>query len=286
MSDGRMLRLRDGRRLGYAEWGDPQGKPVLYFHGLHSSRLALYRDPAFFAAHGIRFVTCDRPGVGLSDFQRGRTLLDWPDDVVQLAGALGLDRFAILAITGGGPYALACAYKIPNRLTGVAVVSGAAPLDAPGVTIGGAMGGLFALARRAPWALWTLYAIVVPLIRRRPERVAAIIAGGYSEPDRRVAERPEVRQTQIQMFLEVFRGGYRGEVRELAIEARPWGFPLRDIAIPVDLWDGDQNALIPPGHIEYLARAIPKARKHICTGAGHLLVVDHMEEILPSITGH
>jgi pimeloyl-ACP methyl ester carboxylesterase len=94
---GRTLRLRDGRLLGYAEWGDPAGKPVLYLHGLHSSRLALYRDPAFFAAHGIRFITVDRPGIGLSSFQRGRTLLDWPDDLAQLAEALGVTRFAILA---------------------------------------------------------------------------------------------------------------------------------------------------------------------------------------------
>src|SRR5689334_6768677 len=121
--DALMLRLRDGRRLAYNEWGDPRGKPVLYFHGLHSSRLALYRDADFFAAHGIRFITTDRPGVGQSDPQPHRTLLDWPADVIQLADALGLDRFAILAITGGGPYALACAYAIPARLTGVAIVS-------------------------------------------------------------------------------------------------------------------------------------------------------------------
>lgn len=282
-ADGQTLRLHDGRRLGYSEWGDPAGKPVLYLHGLHSSRLAMYRDAAFFAAQHIRFITVDRPGIGLSDFQRGRTISGWPNDVAQLADALGLGKFAIVAITGGGAYALACAASIPDRLTGVAIVSGSAPLDAPGIAISGTMGKLFALARSTPWALWALYALLVPHIRRQPQRVHGLITGRLSAADQRVAERPEVRQMQIPMFLEAFRSGYRGETREIALESRGWGFQLADIAIPIHLWDGDQNTLIPPSHAEYLARIIPMARLHICHGEGHLLIIDHMEEILRGI---
>lgn len=282
-ASARILRLADGRRLAYNEWGDPTGRPVLYFHGLHSSRLALYRDSAFFAAHHIRFVTVDRPGVGLSTYQRGRTISAWPDDVTQLADALGLERFAILAITGGGAYALACAARIPQRLTGVALVSPSAPLDAPGVTIDGVMARLLTLSRRAPWALWMLYALVVPLIRRQPERVHRLVSGNLSAPDRIVAQRPEMREMQIPMFLEVFHSGYRGEARELALESGGWGFRLDDITAPVQIWDGDQNNLIPPQHAAYLARVIPGARLHICHGEGHLLIVDHMEEIISGI---
>lgn len=279
------LRLRDGRLLGYGDWGDPAGAPVLYLHGLHSSRLALYQSPAFFAAHGVRFITVDRPGIGLSSYQPRRTLLDWPADVAQLADALGLARFGALSITGGGMYALACAARMPDRLTGVACVSPAAPLDAPGVMVPGTTGRLLALARRAPWALWAFYAVVVPYMRADPKRMDRLFTSGLSEPDLRVMKRPEVRQMQTAMLLEVFRSGYRGEVQEMVIAARPWGFSLAEISIPVHLWSGDQNALVPPGHIQYLASAIPSAQTHMLAGAGAYLLVDHMAETLQPLIG-
>lgn len=285
VSANQTLRLRDGRLLGYGEWGDPAGAPVLYFHGLHSSRLALYQTPAFFAAHGVRFITTDRPGIGLSSYQPRRTLLDWPADVAQLADALGLARFSVLSMTGGGMYALACAARLPERLTGVACVSPSAPLDAPGGAVPGMTGRLLGLARRAPWALWAFYAVVVPYMRADPKRMDRLFTSGLSAPDLRVMERPDVRQMQAAMLLEVFRSGYRGEVQEMRIAARPWGLPLSEISMPVHLWSGDQNALVPPGHIRYLASAIPTARAHMLTGAGAYLLVDHMEEILSQIMG-
>lgn len=282
---GQTLRLRDGRLLGYAEWGDPAGKPVLYFHGLHSSRMALYQTPAFFAAHGVRFITVDRPGIGLSTFQRGRTLLDWPDDVAQLADALGLANFAILSMTGGGMYAVACAAAMPDRLAGVACVSPSAPLDAPGISVSGTTGIFMGLARRAPWMLWAVYAVLVPRLRRQPERIYRMLARGGSESDLRTLARPAVREMAVASVLEAFRSGYWGEVREVVIATQPWGLRLDQIALPIQLWDGDQNHLIPPSHAEYLAHVIPTARLHICRGEGSLLIVTHMEEILLNIVG-
>lgn len=280
---GQTLRLRDGRRLGYAEWGDPTGKPVLYLHGLHSSRLALYQTPAFFAAHGIRFITVDRPGIGLSSFQPGRTLLDWPDDVAQLADALGLARFAILSMTGGGMYALACAAALPDRLTGVACVSPSAPLDAPGISVPGVTGRFMWLARHAPWALWSVYALLVPRLRRDPERVYRLLASGASASDLQGLAQPATRQMAIASVLEAFRSGYRGEVRELVIAARPWGLRLEKITLGVRLWDGDQNHLIPPSHAHYLAHAIPNAQLRISSGGTYTVISGQMGEILRDI---
>lgn len=282
---GQTLRLRDGRLLGYAEWGDPAGKPVLYFHGLHSSRLALYQTPAFFAAHGIRFITVDRPGIGLSSLQRGRTLLDWPADVAQMADALGLTRFAILSMTGGGMYALACAAALPDRLTGVACVSPSAPLDAPGISVPGATGKFMWLARYAPWALRAVYALLVPRLRRDPERVYRLLASGASESDLRALAQPASRQMAIASVLEAFRSGYRGEVREVAIATRPWGLRFEEIALAVRLWDGDQNRLVPPSHAQYLAYALPNAQLRILSGGAYTVIVDHMEEIVREIVG-
>jgi pimeloyl-ACP methyl ester carboxylesterase len=100
----RTIRLLDGRRLGYAEWGDPGGRPLFFFHGWPGSRIEGYLGDEAARARGVRLIAIDRPGMGLSDFQQHRTLVDWPDDVVQVAAALGLNRFAVLGISGGGPY--------------------------------------------------------------------------------------------------------------------------------------------------------------------------------------
>src|SRR5271157_2358409 len=123
------IKLKDGRKLGYTECGNPQGKPVFYFHGTPGSRIEcnIFLEAA--NSIGARIIVADRPGFGLSDFQKGRRILDWPNDVAELADNLGIDRFAILGLSGGGPYAAACAFKIPERLKAVAMVSSAYPYD-------------------------------------------------------------------------------------------------------------------------------------------------------------
>ncbi len=118
---GRTIRLRDGGRLGYAEWGDTDGRPLLYFHGWPGARVEGRLGAEVARAKGIRFIALDRPGMGLSDYQPRRTFVDWPIDVAELAAALGLDRFAVLGISGGGPYAAACAWKLSERLTGAGI---------------------------------------------------------------------------------------------------------------------------------------------------------------------
>ncbi len=120
----RKLVLQDGHSLAYCEYGAPGGRPVFYFHGHPGSRRDFPAfDPGDIARElGVRIIATDRPGHGLSDFQPGRRMLDWPDDVCELADALQLDTFAVLGISGGGPYAAACAYKIPQRLTATAIV--------------------------------------------------------------------------------------------------------------------------------------------------------------------
>ena len=109
--------LPDGRTLGFAECGDPSGRPVLFFPGPPSGRLFHHPDESVAASLGVRVITVDRPGYGLSDHQPRRTLLNWPSDVTALADALGIGRFAVAGISGGAPYVAACALKIPGRLT-------------------------------------------------------------------------------------------------------------------------------------------------------------------------
>lgn len=122
------ITLEDGRKLGYAEFGDLQRKPIFYFHGHRSSRL----EPKMYdfekKQYEVRLIAVDRPGYGVSDFQKDRKLLDWPVDVVELADSLDIDKFAVLGGSGGGPYVAACAYTIPDRLTTCGIVSGLGPV--------------------------------------------------------------------------------------------------------------------------------------------------------------
>ncbi|MBM3152820.1 MAG: alpha/beta hydrolase, partial [Chloroflexi bacterium] len=157
------ITLKDGRALGFAEYGDPRGKPVFFFHGTPGARLFRPPDEATRKA-GVRLICTDRPGYGLSTFQPRRRLLDWPADVAQLADALGIGKFYIAGHSGGGPHTLACAFGLPDRALAAAALSGASPADAPGASDG--MTPLnkfgFTFGRYLPWPLgralvWLLF---------------------------------------------------------------------------------------------------------------------------------
>src|SRR5258705_11547688 len=121
MTQCSQITLRDGRALAYAQYGAPDGRPIIHCHGTPSSRVEgdLLFSGNIAAEVGVRIIVPDRPGMGRSDFQAGRSLLDWPNDVLELATALELDTFAVLGSSGGGPYAAACGIRIPARVRGV-----------------------------------------------------------------------------------------------------------------------------------------------------------------------
>jgi len=280
------LRLEDGRLLGYAVYGDPEGQPVFYFHGFPGSRLEARLADRVAARLGVRLIALDRPGFGLSDFKPGRTIFEWPDDVVKIAGTLGINRFATIGVSGGGPYAAACALRIPERLTAVGIVCGLGPLDTPDSTDRMIRKNrlIFFLGRRLPWlariSLWRM----AYLARRNPEGMLGRMIGALPDPDKVVLARPEVQTTMKDNIVEAFRSGSRGATCELLLHTRPWGFLLKDIATRVDLWHGEQDGSVPPTMGQYLARSIPNCRAVFHPGEGHFsLVINHMEEILGSL---
>jgi pimeloyl-ACP methyl ester carboxylesterase len=117
------ISLRDGRRLAILEGGKSDGVPIFHFHGNGSSRLEVLAVQSAAELLGVRLMSLDRPGIGGSDERRGYRLLDWPDDVVEVADQLGIERFAVEGFSGGAPFALVCAYKIPHRLTACGLIS-------------------------------------------------------------------------------------------------------------------------------------------------------------------
>jgi pimeloyl-ACP methyl ester carboxylesterase len=168
-----VLRLRDGRRLGYAEYGDRHGRPVVFFHGTPGSRKIAGVAHRVATARAVRVIAPDRPGFGLSDFQPARRLIDWPADVLDLADALGLERFAVAGVSGGGPYVAACARRLADRLTHAGIISGMGPVDDRALVAGlgaGYRAGL-TLVRSAPVVARLLLALAARGVQHLPQRL-------------------------------------------------------------------------------------------------------------------
>jgi pimeloyl-ACP methyl ester carboxylesterase len=280
---GKIIHLRDGRALGYAEYGDPAGKPVFFFHGLPGSRLQRYPDDSIATELQARIVTIDRPGLGLSDFQPGRKLLDWPGDVAQLADALKIDTFAAMGLSGGGPYLLACAYKLAERLTSATVISGLAPLDRPGATEGMSLPGrvAFGIARRAPY--WLIQLALRPMawkIQQGPARASKILPISAPEADRAVFTRPSIQAMDREDLVEAYRNGVRAVSWEVIVLTRPWGFRLEDINTKIYLWQGEEDTTVPIYMGKYMASILPNCEATLYPAEGHTLMFNYWREIL------
>lgn len=271
------LHLPDGRRLGYAEYGAPSGRPVLFFHGAPGSRRQVHGDMAEAAARsGVRLIAPERPGYGLSDPQSGRNLQDWIQGVTILTDALGIVRFSIIGFSAGGIYALRCAHDLPARVERVALAGCAAPLDIPGITAGMApeVSGLYALANSNPQGLWD---VLTPLAQS-PTNVLAAMTDPMPDSDKMIAG-PRGGQFEAD-FAEALRGGVGGVGSDFVLASRPWGFSLKDIETEVHIWQGTEDRNVPPAMAEYLASCLPKRVVFTLPDEGHFSLFAHWEEIL------
>ena len=275
--------MPDGRRLAYAEYGAADGVPVFFLQGTPSSRL-MHPDEDVTRDLGVRLIVADRPGFGLSDPKPGRTLLDWPDDMVALAKSLGIDRFAVVGISGGGPYAAACAYKIPDRLIAASIVGGSGPVDLRTTLAGSArerhVG--YVLAQRAPWLL-RLVILLARNPQRNPARFQAQFSQGAAAADRAIMARPGMREMFVRSYAEAARQGVTAFADEVILASKPWGFPLQDITAPVHLWHGEEDPNTPIAMAQAMAVAIPNCRTTLLPGEGHLFLFERWGEILSDL---
>jgi pimeloyl-ACP methyl ester carboxylesterase len=282
----RIVVLPDGRGLGYAEWGAPSGWPVLFFHGTPASRLGLEWADDTAIECGVRVLSLDRPGHGLSDRAPGRTLLGWSRDVADFADVVGLTTFAIAGWSGGGPYVLACAAGIPERLTGAAVLSGIGPFDKQTArrSVSSIDRTMLRLSRRAPLAARVMMKPVVVSARRVPRLAVRSIEQELSSSDRATFRRlnPDPRSA-IAFFLEAFRSGTAGVVDDYRVLASPWGFAPEDIEMPVQFWHGDADRMAGFAEARAIAARMPNARFNLVPGEGHLLLMDHLRDIFASL---
>jgi pimeloyl-ACP methyl ester carboxylesterase len=298
-SAGKTLRLSEGRDLGYLEVGDPAGHPVFYFHGGPGSRLEGLLLDEFSRQLGVRMIAVERPGYGLSDTQKDRTYLDWPDDVAELADHLGIDRFAVLGWSSGGPYAAAAAHAIPRRLTVAAIVAGEGPYahhDYPqSILESASFNGsdfnkmLIWSARNGQWLMRAFFRVYRILIFRDPSGLIESSDStdmGFDMPEKDIQffTRDFSREYSAEL-VEAFRHGVDGLVRDFTIERLAWPFELEKINSPTVLvFHGDEDTAVHPGIGEYVCERIPTCDEAtIYPGEGHSVVYYRYKEIIQAM---
>jgi pimeloyl-ACP methyl ester carboxylesterase len=291
-SVGKTFQLSDGRTLAYLDIGDPEGRPLFYFHGGPGSRLEGLLFEELNQQLGIRMIAPDRPGFGLSDFQKDRTYLDWPDDVRQLANKLGIDRFAVLGWSSGGPHAAVVAHGIPQRLAVVAIVAGEGPYasdDFPqskltsGTFSGSRVNKLFIWsANNGSWLMRTFFTMARILIFSDPAGFGEGSFGSdMSAKDRQLFARREFSTGMV----EALRQGTEGWTREYTMERLDWPFKLEDIHAPTVLvFHGEDDNGVHPRIAEYVSMRITSCDEPtIYPDEGHSVVYYRYAEIIQAM---
>ena len=280
------IRLLDGRMLGYLECGDPEGKPVFYFHGFPGSRREVQFSHKTASQQNIRMIGIDRPGYGISGYKKNRTILDWPDDVTQLADALGIDNFSVLGVSGGGPYATACAYKIPRRLISVGIACGLGPITGTGVVKDMLWFNHFGLiiAAHVPWLVSLIMTPIAFLLRHHADKIVGHLSRSSKEPDRSALNQPEIISIMSDTFKESVRHGAAGAARDAVLYANPWGFNLPKIRLRVHLWHGEKDTIVPVSMGRLMADTISNCRASFYKTEGHFsLLINCMADILGTL---
>jgi pimeloyl-ACP methyl ester carboxylesterase len=286
VADTRVTNLPDGRELAWLESGKARGSPVFMFHGTPGTRLQVSFDEKAIAASGVRCIAPDRPGYGHSTFHPGRTLADWASDVAALADHLKIEKFAVAGVSGGGPHAAACARFLADRVTGAGIVSGMGPVGEPEFAnmMEGFNKGSVLMASRAPFLLHPMFSLQQFSLRRWPDAALRNASRVFPEPDVKLLERPEVRAAFMSDLRQPTATTAQAMAQDFTLFAGDWGFALEDISVPVHAWHGDADKNVPFALGKAVADRIPGAEFHPCPGEGHLLVVNHVEEILRTVT--
>jgi pimeloyl-ACP methyl ester carboxylesterase len=285
--DCKFLTLSNGGRLAYAEYGHPDGLPVFFFHGWPSSRIMaeLTDEPA--RELGVRIISADRPGICDSSFQVNRTLLDWSDTFRQFADRFGIEKFHVLAISGGAPYAYVSGWAMPERVRAASIVSGVVPFcDLSDHS------GLLPLYRwmmwfrnRSPSLLRILFCASRPIVSLRLSlRMARSVLRILPPADAAALRDATACDICFESQRRAWRGSANGVIADAEIYGRPWGFRMEDINIPIRLWHGKQDRAFSFRIAEETAERLPHCVARYVDNEGHFsLPIRHMREILADL---
>ena len=289
MSSEDLVRLENGAVIAFEQYGDASGVPVIFCHGWPSSRtMARLTDEAA-RGLGIRIISPDRPGISGSSLQPNRKLSDWPQVVERLTNHLGIEKFRMLAISGGAPYAYATARAMPERVRAIAIISGAVPIvdlvDHQGLLR--LYRWMLALYRSRPQLLRRLFCIARPILALRPPvRLRPLLLKMLmlrpcdAESLRDAAAFEAIFESQRRAW----RGSAEGVMADAQIYAQPWGFSLEDVHVPVRLWHGTQERAFSVHLAEEVVKRLPNCKARLIDNAGHYsLPIRYMRDILSDL---
>lgn len=281
------LRLPDGRQLCFLRIGSPADPPFFYFHGMPGSRFESLLVQRQAWAQGVQLVAIDRPGYGLSDACADRQLLDWPADVTAVADALGMKKFGVIGVSGGGPYALACACAIPERLTCTGIVCGLGAVHEAALLAAMSFFSrtAFTLEKNHPALFRLLYGAPLEILSRRaPRRAVQMLALHCGEPDRSVLLQPDVLNNISGSLTQAFRQGTGAAARDIHLYQNPWGFQLAELTADIHFWHGSSDPVVPSQHSLHAANQVKNAGLTLVPGAGHFsLPVLYADAILAAL---
>lgn len=273
---------------GFAEFGDPQGRAIFWLHGTPGARRQIPTEARAYAAENhIRLVGVDRPGIGSSTPYQYDYVVEFADDLRTMADTLGIDKMAVVGLSGGGPYTLGCAAAMPDRVVAVGVLGGVAPTSGPDAIRGGvmALGSLVApLLAVAGFPIW--WAAVGFIRLARPIASPALYAFARVSPaaDRRLLVRPEFKAMFFDDLLNGSRKQLAAPFADVVVFARDWGFRLEQVKIPVRWWHGDRDHIVPFVHGRHVVGRLPDAELYHLPGESHLAGLGRVEEILQTMT--
>jgi pimeloyl-ACP methyl ester carboxylesterase len=281
------ISLSDGRRLGFAEFGDPGGPLVLWFHGSPGARRQVPLAGRDAAEHlGLRLVCVERPGVGNSTDHAYHQLRDWAADVAVVADHLGHDRFMVVGLSGGGPYALASAHELPDRVVAVGLLGSLVPTAGPDAIAGGIValsqqfnGLLRRLRRPLGLGMWGFVRALNPL--------SHVIVQGFArlmpEGDRRVLSDPAVEAMFVDDLTNSSKRQFQAFVNDFILLGQPWGFRLGDVKVPVRWWHGDSDPFVPLDQARRAAALLPDVELTVRPGESHLGDFAAADEVLATL---
>jgi pimeloyl-ACP methyl ester carboxylesterase len=281
------VELSDGRSIGLAEYGVPDGDAIFWFHGTPGGRRQIPPLARRFALdRGVRLIGVERPGAGSSTPHLHDSVAASACDIEQIADRLNIDRFGLVGLSGGGPYVLACAHELPERVVAGAVLGGVAPACGDEAAPGGAM----ALARRLRIPLEALYGVIGRLTWAMTYSVRPLASQAFDlfittmpEGDQDVMWRPEMKEMFLDDMLRAGRQQLHAPIYDIVLFSRPWEFCLRDIRVPIRFWHGDADHIVPLAHGEHQATLVPDSELKIRPREGHMGSLDAAEEILDTI---
>jgi len=273
------LVLPEGRQGAYCDGGDPAGYPVIALHGTPGCRFSRWPDESVYARAGVRYITPDRAGYGQASRNAGRTVASEAADVLAVADALGLERFAVTGGSGGGPPALACGALLPGRVQRVACQSGLAPYGPGGLPHDQWIAGQTAEnIEEIHWALTSQETLIRGLTGRQRDLEhraaadpAALFGDDIADADRKFLQRPEVAEGFKRSIAEQAAHGVYGWVDDTLAQTRPWGFDPREVTVPVLLTYGLADTFVPAQHGRWLASHLATAQVEVSPEGGHML---------------